>query len=86
MNFIKKFMLKILGKQISNKLELEDGTMNDTKVWYKSKAKLSAIIGAVLIAVQQISTALGHPIIIPQWVLEILAAVGVYGIRDAMKS
>ena len=85
MNFITEWILKLAGKDAVNKLGLQEGTMNDSTPWYKSKAKLAAIIGAVLAAVGPISTAVGHPIVVPNWVLEILGAIGLYGVRDAIK-
>jgi hypothetical protein len=84
MNVIVKWIYKVIGKDVSKKLGLEDKEM-ETTPWYKSKAKLAAIVGALLVALGQVSTALGHPIVIPQWVLEILGAIGIYGIRDAIQ-
>jgi hypothetical protein len=89
MNFMTKWMCTLVGKKIVAKLGIEEAEMADTTVttstpWYKSKAKLAAIIAAVVAAVGPISTAVGHPVIIPNWVIEILGAVGLYGIRDAI--
>ncbi len=78
------WVYKLIGKEVVKKIGLEEGTMNDSTVWYKSKAKLAAIIGALVAAIGPISTAVGHPIVIPNWVLEILGAIGLYGVRDAI--
>jgi uncharacterized integral membrane protein len=51
--------------------------------WYRSKAIWSAIIGAILAIVQPVSAAFGHPIVIPNWVFEILAGMGLYSLRTA---
>ncbi len=83
------WMYRLLGKWAAKKLQLE-GTMADTPVvddkpWYKSKAKLAAVIMVVVSAIQPISTAFGHPYQVPLWVIEILTGLGVYGVRDAIK-
>lgn len=64
---------------------MADIPVAEAKPWYKSKAKLAAIIGVILAAVTPISTAFGHPIVVPNWVLEFLAGVGLYGLRDAIQ-
>lgn len=65
---------------------MADETGVDSKPWYKSKAKIAAILGVLIAAVQPISTAFGHPFIVPNWILELLAGIGLYGVRDAIKS
>lgn len=76
---------RLIGKNIAQKLNLGDNMTDaiDSKPWYKSKTVLSAIIGVLLAAVQPISTAVGHPIVIPNWVFEILAGMGLYSLRTA---
>lgn len=91
MNFLTKWIYTIAGKEFLAKLGIKettmaDATVPDSTVWYKSKGKLAAIIGAIVAAIGPISTAVGHPIIIPNWVLEILGAIGLYGIRDSIKA
>ena len=49
---------------------------------WQSKAVWTAIVAALLGAVQPVSTALGHPVTIPIWVYEVLGAFGLYAIRD----
>ncbi len=51
--------------------------------WYKSKTIWSALIGVVLGAIQPVSAALGHPIVVPTWVFELLAGMGLYSLRTA---
>ena len=53
----------------------------EIKKWYKSKAVLTAIVAAILGAIQPISLAAGHPIVVPAWVYEVLGAFGVYSLR-----
>lgn len=55
------------------------------KRWYQSKSVWVAIVAAVLGAVQPISTAAGHPIVIPSWVYEVLAGFGLYSLRTGDK-
>jgi hypothetical protein len=56
----------------------------DGKQWYKSKAVWAAVVTALVGAVQPISTALGHPIVVPEWVYAVLGGFGLYGVRDAV--
>lgn len=58
-----------------------DKIMDGKSVW-KSKTVWAAIVGVALGAVQPISTALGHPIQVPNWVYEVLGSIGLYGLRD----
>lgn len=55
----------------------------EDKKWYQSKTVWTAIISAVLGAVQPISTAIGHPVVIPSWVFELLGGMGLYALRTA---
>lgn len=57
----------------------------ETKSWFKSKAVWSAVLMALVGAVQPVSASLGHPIVIPAWVTEVLAGLGIYGIRTGDK-
>lgn len=56
----------------------------DQKRWYQSKAVWTALIYAVLNGVGPISEALGHPIIVPEWVFRALEGFGLYSVRDAI--
>lgn len=38
-----KLIAKIAGKYIANKLKLEDGPLNESKPWYKSKTIWAAV-------------------------------------------
>ena len=51
------------------------------KKWYRSKAVLTAIITALLGGLEAVSTALGHPIQVPQWIYTTLAGLGLYALR-----
>lgn len=55
--------------------------MEAPKSKWKSKTVWTAIVGVVLGAIQPISTALGHPIVVPAWVYEVLGAFGLYALR-----
>ena len=61
----------------------EEGKMEaQLKSKWKSKTVWTAIIAALLGAVQPVSTALGQPIEVPMWVYEVLAGFGLYALRD----
>jgi hypothetical protein len=80
------FVYRLIGKQIANKIDLKETNMADETekiAWYKSKSIWVAVIGAILGAVQPISAAFGHPIVIPNWVFELLAGMGLYSLRTA---
>ena len=53
----------------------------DGKSWYKSKTVWTAVVGVILGGVEPISTSLGYPIVVPQWVYYVLGSFGVYGLR-----
>lgn len=59
-------------------------TTVETKPWYLSKAKVAAIIMAIVSSIQPISMAFGHPVQVPLWVIEFLTGLGLYGVRDAI--
>lgn len=80
-----KFIATFIGKKIVQKLDLQEGNAMETKSWYKSKTVWAALLGAILGAVQPVSTALGHPVTIPAWVFEVLTGLGLYGLRTADK-
>jgi len=80
-----KWILKLAAKKASKKLGLQEGKLMDAKKWYQSKAVLSAIIACILGGVTGISTALNHPIVIPDWVYTILVGLGLYGLRTGDK-
>jgi hypothetical protein len=72
---------RLIGKKIASKLELTEGTVD--KQWYKSKTIWAAVITAIIGVIQPVSSAFGHPIVIPQWVLDVLIGMGLYGLRTA---
>lgn len=83
------WVYRLVGRRVAKVLKLEE-KMGDqievvNKPWYKSKAKWAGILAGLFAAVQPISTAFGHPIQIPLWVYELLAGLGIYGVRDAIK-
>lgn len=66
---------------VGKKIMTETGQMDAT-----SKAKLTAVIGVILAAIPPVSAAWGHPIVIPDYVYKILAAAGLWAVRDSIKS
>lgn len=78
-----KLIATIIGKKIVSKLNLYEGVAMPTKPWYQSKAVWSAVLMTVVGAIQPVSAALGHPIVVPQWIIDVLAGLGIYGLRTA---
>ena len=62
----------------------KEGDMDGSKPKWKSKAFVSAVLMAIVGGIEPISTALGHPIIVPPWIIQALIGLGIYGIRDAV--
>lgn len=79
---IPDFILRILGRKIADKLDLQEDRNMETKNWYQSKGIWTAIIGGLVGVYGAISTI--HPLPpIPQWVMTLLASMGLYSLRTA---
>lgn len=78
------FLLKWLGRTAADKIGLQEGAMDTTKKWYQSKGVWTGIvtflIGAYSLAGATVLPALGHTALppIPEWLLTVLGAMGVY--------
>lgn len=70
---------KIMGWLIGKKIVTATGQLDAT-----SKAKLTAVIGVILVAIPKISKAWGHPIVVPDDVFKALAFAGLWAVRDAI--
>ena len=57
----------------------------DSKKWFQSKSVWTAILGVLIGAIQPISAAVGHPIVVPSWILEVLGGMGLYSLRTGDK-
>jgi len=76
------WLLKLIGKQVANKLELQEDKNMESKPWYKSQTIWTAVIAGVLGIYGAVSTI--HPLPpIPEWVYTLLGAVGLHGLRTA---
>lgn len=73
MGIVKKLIAKIVGKKIDAQLGK----------WEISKAKVVAIIAALVVAYETAAPGLGLPPI-PPYVKELLAAAGLWAMRDAV--
>ncbi len=80
-----KLVATIIGRKIVKKLDLQEASQMEKKPIWKSKAVWSAVLMALVGAVQPISSALGHPVTVPNWIVEVLAGFGIYGIRAGDK-
>lgn len=70
---LKNMLMKLIGKKLDAKME-KMGV---------SKAKVIAVVGVILYAIQALSgPVFNHPIEIPTGVLEILASLGLWSMRD----
>ena len=86
--FRRAVLVPLLRKKIDGYFEgvkmAEEQKPEDGKSKWKSKAFLTAAVTVLIGAVQPISTALGHPIVVPDWVIQVLVGLGLYGLRDAV--
>ena len=73
MQAIKNLIAKFLGKQAGSGISV-------------SKTKLSAVVFVLVIGIQELSKAWGHPILIPDYILQFLGAAGLWSLRDSIKS
>lgn len=84
------WVYRLAGRRASKILKLEDTKMGEEttekKPWYKSKARWAAVVMAIVACVQPVSSAFGHPVQVPLWVIEFLTGLGLYGVRDALKN
>jgi hypothetical protein len=79
MNWIKRKLLELLAKKAGKKLFPEGGDGQvETKVWYKSKTILSAIVAGLIVIYNGIAPGLGWPSPIPEWIIAILSGIGIY--------
>lgn len=72
------------GKRIAKKLEelMENQPEQTTSVpKWKSRTFWISIITALIAAVKPVSESLGHPVEVPQYVIEVLIGMGLYTAR-----
>jgi hypothetical protein len=74
---IPDFVLRFIGREIAQKANLQEGNMDGTKKWYQSKNIWTSIVTGLVATYIGLSGQVGWPAI-PEWVITILAAVGVY--------
>jgi hypothetical protein len=71
------FVLRWIGRYAANKLDLQEGKMDGTKPWYQSKNIWTCIISGVVATYIAVAAQVGWPSI-PEWIITILSAIGVY--------
>lgn len=76
MGWIQKIALKLFGKKIVE---------NNIEKYGVSKTKLAAAVFVIITAIETLSPAWGHPIVVPPTIKEFLAGVGLWTLRDALK-
>jgi hypothetical protein len=77
---LKKIIIGFIGKKV--KKALRDGKTEEQ--WEVSKAKITAVVTVLITAVQVLGPAFGYPVEIPNEVYQLLAAIGVWALRDGM--
>lgn len=76
--WIPDFILKMFGKSVANKLNLqEDSKMDGTKPWYQSKNVWTGVVTVLVAAYGTAAVAFKLPAI-PEWIFTILGAIGIY--------
>jgi len=84
------WVYKLLGRSVVNKLELQEGPLQDSKKWYQSKTVWSDIVTILVASYMAAKPVLvGYGIVIPEateaTVLAILGGMGLYGRATAEK-
>lgn len=84
---MRDFILRLIAKRISKKLQLKEGTV-DKKEWWKSKTIISDIVTILIGLYASIGATLGQSMgwnlpPIPEWLFVILGALGIYGRTSA---
>ena len=83
--FMFNWIYRRIGKEAAKKIGLTEANMADTptKSKWMSKTVWAAIVTAILGALTPVSTALGHPIVVPEWVISVLVGMGLYLARTS---
>lgn len=81
---------KLAGKFLAKKLDLKEGTVEDSKKWYQSKAVLAglatALFGTYELVKTNVAPNFGWTLPdIPSWVFTLLGAMGIWGRVTAEK-
>jgi hypothetical protein len=71
------FFAKLAGKYLANKLNLQEGNMDDTKKWYLSKGIWAGVVTALMGLYLSLAPQLHLPAV-PEWIFSILGVLGVY--------
>ena len=72
MGFFEGLVAKAIGKRIDQNLDK----------WHISKAKVIAWVAFAVTITPQVSALLGHPVQVPDEVLKLLAALGLWALKD----
>ena len=76
MNWVKNLLIKLVGKKLKVTV---DGKLEK---WGFSREKIAGVLAILLPVVEPLSTALGHPVVIPAETYAILAGLGFWAKRD----
>lgn len=77
MKWVPDWLIKLFGKNIAGKLDLQEGTMDGTKPWYQSKNIWAAVTVGLLGIYNAIALAKNLPPV-PEWAYTLLGAIGIY--------
>lgn len=83
MNFFKNILVKLAAKKAAKMLKLEEGPMDESKKWYKSKGVITGIITVLIGTYEAVKVSVAPQVgwtlpDIPPLVYTILGALGVY--------
>jgi hypothetical protein len=83
MSFLKNFLVKLAAKKAAKVLKLEDGPMDESKKWYKSKGVLTGIVTVLFGTYEAVKLSLAPQMgwtlpDIPPLVYTVLGALGIY--------
>lgn len=73
------FFAMIIGKIIKKESGLQEGVMDDTKPWYKSKTIISGIASGLMGIYLSLIAGGVHLPPVPPWIITLLSGIGIYG-------
>lgn len=84
MKWIPDWVLKLIGKNVAGKLDLQEDSTMDSKPWYKSRTLWTAVVGGIIGIYNAVSSFHTLPVI-PEYVYTVLASFGLWSLRTADK-
>lgn len=76
--WVPDWLLKLAGRKVADKLELQEDSKMESKPWWKSQTIWSAVVAGVIGVYNTVAPLKGLPPV-PEWVYTLLGAIGIHG-------